>query len=288
MLLLLPVDAGRAEADYTVQVTRDATYGVGTVRDANGNPARQPLLVDVYAPANCDDTHKPALILVHGGGFRQGDKGDKNMVNFAQYFAARGFVCFSINYRMQRDNPPETAAFTGDDRARAAAIHAAFVDAKTAVRWVRSNATAFGIDPDRLSALGGSAGAITVLAVAFTDETRFMSDVPGQTIARENHPGVSSRINACASCWGSAALFSDAIDKNDPPVLLFHGQEDKNVNTPPSASEFVSEKCRAAGVPVELHILPGFGHGAWAATVDGKSLVEVTWDFMQRHLTGRR
>lgn len=284
LLLAFVSGVAHAETPYSVNVTRDAQYGVGTVRDDAGNASRQPLLLDVYAPANCADRNKPALILVHGGGFRNGDKGDKNMAHFAQYFAARGFVCFSINYRMQRDNPPDNGVIPGEDRARAAAIHAAFVDAKTAVRWVRANATVFGVDSNRIAALGGSAGAITVLAVAYTGEDTFLTDVPGRRVARENHPGVSSRINACASCWGSAAMFSDDVDRSDPPVLLFHGEDDKNVNTPPAASEFVRDKCKAAGVPVELHMLPGFGHGAWAAKVDDKTLVEVTWDFMQRNL----
>jgi len=275
--------AAHAEPMYDVEVVKDIVYGTGPSRTADGKTVPFALKLDAYLPKNCPDTKKPVLLCVHGGGFRSGSKEVVAMVHFAELFAQHGFACFSINYRMMGEKPPAPREFSGGNDQKAAA-HAAFVDAKAAVRWIRANKDKYGLDGGHIAAMGGSAGAITVLALAFTDDNAFTTDLPGAKIAPENNPDQSASIQACISCWGSATMLKDAIGKNAPPVLLFHGVDDKNVNTPASGSEDVYKRLQGLGVAAELRLLPGFGHGAWKATVDGRSLQEVALDFVQREM----
>jgi para-nitrobenzyl esterase len=283
LFIALLAVCGTALAEFEVEVIKDVVYGSGPSRSADGTTMPFALKLDAYLPKNCPDMKKPVLLCIHGGGFRGGSKNTPHIVQFAQYFAQRGYASFSIDYRMMDQDPPAPQEFHGGNKQKAAA-HAAFVDTKTAVRWIRANKEKYGIDPDRIAAMGGSAGAITSLALAFTDDKSFVTDIPGQTIAKENHPEILSRIQACVSCWGSVTMFNDALSKSAPPVLLFHGVDDKNVNTPASGSMDVHKRLKALGVPAELRLLPGFGHGAWKATVDGRALYEVAFDFVQREM----
>ena len=90
---------------YSVAVEKDVVYGAGAV-DETTTPGSIDLLLDVYRPVGADAPDKPAMLLVHGGSFRGGSKSDGQMQEAAQYFASRGWVCFSIDYRLEGDDPP--------------------------------------------------------------------------------------------------------------------------------------------------------------------------------------
>jgi Carboxylesterase family len=77
-----------------VNVARDLTYG--SAPDAQGNPVQ--LKLDLYQPAGDTAAERPALIWVHGGGFTAGDK--SSGATQASFFARRGYVAASINYRL--------------------------------------------------------------------------------------------------------------------------------------------------------------------------------------------
>ena len=113
-----------------VRVKRDVTF-----RTVDG----EKLALDVYQPAT-KGKDRPAVVVIHGGGWTQGDK-----AWFAQQgdqLAERGFVAFSVNYRLAPAHP----------------YPAAVEDVEAAVEWVRKNAKKYGVDPKRIGALGGSAG----------------------------------------------------------------------------------------------------------------------------------
>src|SRR5439155_24744480 len=109
--------------------------------------------LDIYRPAGTE-VH-PALILIHGGAWKSGCKGDVGTE--AWRAVAAGFVVFAINYRLDCDPafpPPDV-----DDPALCG--YGAFLpvtDVVTAVLWVRANGSRFGADPARVAALGFSAG----------------------------------------------------------------------------------------------------------------------------------
>src|SRR5256885_956012 len=129
-MITVAITAPSGAAQGGVTVKNDVTY-----RTVDG----EQLGLDVYQPAKKGKS-RPAVVVVHGGGWTQGDK-----ALFAQQgnqLAERGFVAFSINYRLAPAHP----------------YPAAVQDVEAAVAWVRKHAKAYGVDPKRVGALGGSAG----------------------------------------------------------------------------------------------------------------------------------
>src|SRR5256886_14943428 len=128
VITALAAPAGAAQGGVTVKP--DVTY-----RTVDG----EQLGLDVYRSAKKGKT-RPAVVVVHGGGWSQGDK-----ALFAQQsnqLAERGFVAFSINYRLAPAHP----------------YPAAVQDVEAAVAWVRKHAKEYGVDPARIGALGGAGG----------------------------------------------------------------------------------------------------------------------------------
>jgi acetyl esterase/lipase len=267
-----------------LDITYDVAYAV-----ANYSPTAaqttwevKTLYLDVYEPA--DDTKAPrrALILVHGGSFLEHGKSNERMVDWATYFANRGFVVFSIDYRLVPDYPPAPlyweTSFLPDT------AHAVTVDAKAAVRFVRANAASYNVDPNRIALLGESAGAIAGAGVAFTNSEDLASDGPSFPIPTSNNPAASARINAYIHFWGNADHVLSKIDANDPPTMIVHGNEDDVFLTPFQAAERLNFFLDIIGVPNDFYEADGFGHGAWNYRLRGKSLERLTWEFLQEHM----
>lgn len=108
--------------------------------------SQRELQLDLYAPAfsspsvfSTQDV-RPAIVLVHGGGWRAGYR--ENLTPLAQALALRGYVAATISYRLA----PE------------AKYPAAIYDVKAAIRWLRMNAKKYAIDVDHIAVAGGSAG----------------------------------------------------------------------------------------------------------------------------------
>lgn len=108
--------------------------------------------MEVYFPPGHDPAKDkvPGLILFHGGGWHGGDL--SQFRGACAYFASRGLVCATAEYRMlggeAKDLPP------GESKKRVC-----ITDAKSAIRWFRQQSRAFGMDPQHLIVGGGSAGA---------------------------------------------------------------------------------------------------------------------------------
>lgn len=118
-------------ARYLVTVKQDIAYG------PLGDQGEK---LDVCTPTNLPGAH-PGLVLIHGGGWFSGDKHD--FLDLCRYFASQGIVSATINYRL------------GPTHQWPAQIN----DAQLAVRWLRTHASDYALDPERLCAFGGSAGA---------------------------------------------------------------------------------------------------------------------------------
>ena len=107
----------RSNSAEPVRVLRDITYGTALVgyNAGHGPMASRALLLDVHRPAGVSSERRPGIILAHGGAFHRGTKDDDAVTvdghsntPIAEYcarFAARGFVCFSIGYRMAPEDP---------------------------------------------------------------------------------------------------------------------------------------------------------------------------------------
>ena len=95
--------------------------------------------MDVYRPKG-EWGQLPAVVCIHGGGWAKGDR--SSHANLAKALAARGYVAATISYRLSGESPFP------------AQIH----DCKAAVRFLRANASEYGINPDKIGAIGLSAG----------------------------------------------------------------------------------------------------------------------------------
>jgi acetyl esterase/lipase len=224
----------------SVGVSRDLTYG--RAPDNQGNPVS--LKLDLYQPAGDQVGRRPAIVYVHGGGFSHGDKGAG--ASFADYFAKRGFVVTSINYRLLA--PPGCGGHTDPPPDCEAASLAAQHDAQAAVRWLRAKKAIRGIDPTRIAMAGSSAGAITSLLVDWRRED------PGTS----GNPGYSSTIRAASSISGGTPT-NDYISAEDGPAIFFHGTEDHTVPYDWAVSNY--QAMRSLGISSVFHSFPGAGHG---------------------------
>ena len=123
-------------------------HGISVLRDIPYDPAGHPMhRLDVWIPKRLPSP-RPALLYLHGGGFRILSKETHWIMALA--FARRGFVVFNANYRLAPRNP----------------FPAALEDACAAYRWVVHHARRYGADPDRLVVAGESAGANLTVALS--------------------------------------------------------------------------------------------------------------------------
>src|SRR5690242_2770308 len=205
----VPTPVGPAPIRYrdvifpTLTVTPALTYG--SAPDQSGNSVA--LTLDMYRPAGDTQTGRPAIVLVHGGGFSAGNSHNGAVVTMAKGFAQRGYVAVSINYRLFNTTKEKCGTQATPSQNCITAAITAQHDAQAAVRWLRRNATTYGIDPTRIAVGGGSAGAATALAVAVN------STDPGAS----GNPGYSSKVGAAISISGAlpGSLAKSDFDRAD-------------------------------------------------------------------------
>ncbi len=222
----------------TVTTTKDVAYGSAV----NQQGATVALNLDVYRPTGDSATSRPAIVWVHGGSFRSGDKTSPELVDEATTFAKKGYVNVSINYRLSPGGC--SAALPTVECIQA--IHDAMHDAQAAVRFLRANAATYGVDANRIAIGGSSAGAITALDVGYGP------DDPGTS----GNPGFSSAVRGAVSLSG-AKIFGVA-DAGDAPALLFHGTADTTV--PYQWAVNTVNEAQAAGLDAYLTSWSGAGH----------------------------
>jgi len=222
----------------TLQLQSDVKYGSAFNTHTKQT---QSLLLDVYQPPKTDERKlRPAMVVIHGGGWSSHNKTEEWAVKMAGHFAAYGFVTVSIDYRLEgQDHAPA---------AKEAANLDAMYDAKAAVRWLVKNSKDLRIDASRISAFGGSAGAATVA---------FMVAVPGE--GDSGNPGFPSNLTVGVSLSGM--LWPDkfgGIKATDPPYIDFHGTADTKI--PLLAAQLTNNAMQKANATSFLVTFEGQGH----------------------------
>jgi acetyl esterase/lipase len=228
----------RYREEVFANVTRTNGIVFGSAVDQTG--ATVTLRLDKYEPAGDTATARPAVVWVHGGGFSGGSRTSPEVVEEANLFARKGYVIVSIDYRLWPGGcfPPTTQCLT-------AITHAKW-DAQAAVRYLRANAGALKVDPNRIAIAGTSAGAITALNVGYGPED----------VGTSGNPGFPSTVRAAVSLSGAAVLTTP--NRGEPPALLFHGDADQIVQYQ-SAVNTVNA-ARNAGLVANFTVWPGEGH----------------------------
>jgi len=286
----------KLNAAYEVSITEDITYAEGLSHDSwnSANTSVVPLLMDSYVPDN-DLQNRPLLMLIHGGGFSGGSKQQEALVYMANYYASRGFVVFSIDYRLRGDMgtiPQEWIdATTNVDPAELDQLYAMYPahrDAKAALRWIIANADNYSINKDYITVGGGSAGAITSIGLGVSELGDYKDEI---SLSEDNTLSTTSlsqtyEVKTILDFWGSDVSIEilesiygyQKFDSNDPALFIAHGTEDTTV--PFSSAEDLKNICETNEIDFVYYPLEGRGHGAWGATVNGKSLSELSFDFI--------
>jgi len=245
----LPRPPGDAPLRYRDQVfsnsgvTTNIQYGEAP--DANGNPVA--LRLDLYQPSPDSQTSRPALVWVHGGGFSSGDKSNTVPVDIGQTFSKQGYVVASINYRLLGSG---CVANPSQPSCTIAALEAQH-DAQAAIRYLRANASTYGIDPARIAIGGESAGGITATLVGLHSED----------VGSSGNPGFDSTVRGFVSISGGLpnGIFASP---GDALGLFFHGTADNVV--PYQWSDATTAEMIKAGVGAWLQHQDGAGHVPYA------------------------
>lgn len=223
---------GEPSATDGVVVTTDVTYGAAP--DETG--ALEVLRLDLYDPAAVLGT-RPALVMVHGGGFSQGDKADPVYAAMGRAFAEQGLVVASVNYRLRPDRYPDFPVASLD------AQH----DVQAAVRWMRAHAGELRIDPGRIAVTGHSAGAIAALRVGTHP------DDPGES-------GTPDQPSGVAGVLAVSGFLADDVGAATPPLRMLHGTDD--VLVPLGWAHDTCRRWTVAGGGCDLVTYEGATHDA--------------------------
>ncbi len=250
--------------------------------------------LDLFLPKDDGKKLRPAVVVIHGGAWRSGDKGQLRML--AELFARRGYVAAAINYRL----------------APKYSYPAQLDDCQRAVRWLRKNAKEYRVDPKRFGAAGASAGGHLALLLG-TRETRDDSD--------PELKGISSKVQCVLSIFGptdftderyvqasknpiagralidflgkpydeAPNLWEEAsplhhVSPDDAPTFIIHGDRDPLV--PLEQSERFAEALKKVKVEVQLVVIKGMGHGPTTPEQREEFMkaIEQAAEFFDKHL----
>jgi acetyl esterase/lipase len=213
------------------------------------------LLADIAYPESAG--LKPAILSVHGGRWRAGNRTDASSIKVAQW-AGFGFFAMSIDYRLVGGSPAP----------------AAYLDLLCAIRWIHAHAGEYQIDPERVYLIGQSAGGQLVSLVATLGEGSFPR-VGGWDKARSDVRAVISvagpyELNTLS--WGNlwTPVTGDVTDARrvasplshvaaaNKPLLIIHSDDDKSV--PMQQALDMTERLKAAGARHRLVHYADRGH----------------------------
>lgn len=283
---------------YQVTVTKGIVYAEGLVHKDWESDATEtiPLLLDIYQPEGAP-ANRPAIILIHGGGFSQGSRNNAPLVTMAKFFASHGWVCFSIDYRLEADHgsvPVEwkevvnQSTYTDQQKSGMMAMYPAARDAKAAVRWLYANAETYQVNTNFITVGGSSAGAYLSIMLGVTEPEDYRDELnieedPTLESTNLDQPAV---IHTIIDLWGADGLIkmlewiglANHFDRKDAPILVVHGTADQTVNY--NRAEEIVTAYEETGAHYKFIPLEGAPHSAWDAVSDGKSLNVLAFDFI--------
>jgi acetyl esterase/lipase len=247
--------------DLAAPVKHEMPDSIALQRDLRYREGKSPAWkLDLAYPKDLAAKARPALVIIHGGGWIEGDKSSFTSLEYWAPgniidFAKRGFVAASINYRLSGEAP----------------FPAALEDCKCAVRWLRAHAKDYNIDVKRIGAYGNSAGGHLALLLGMTDRTAGLEgDGPYQELSSVvqavvsdsgpvdldfNKPDNRGLVKVMSQFLaGPPETMAERvrkaspisyIDRTTPPLLLIYGTADTQVTIGP-VDQFVVALQKAA------------------------------------------
>lgn len=250
----------------SVTTKADLTFATGRPDLVSGDPVD--LHLDVYTPAGDTVQNRPAIVWIHGGGFKGGTK--TAVATPAEEYARRGYVSVAVDYRLDpgnrcqdlQDGRVPTAEIPAETARCEAAIDAAQDDTALAVAWVRSHATQLGVDPDRIAAGGFSAGAVTAVHL-------------GERLNGAGGPVDPATKVAVVLAASGCNYELDTIDASDAPVSMLASQFDPAV--PFECSKAVVDRSAALGIDTQSLFHLGEGAHAMKLYEQYQAQTDAAW-----------
>lgn len=203
--------------------------------------------LDLALPNFGPQSDRPAIIIIHGGGWNAGSKDDMVYRALMIDYALKGYVVANVNYRLTREAP----------------MPACIEDVRCAVRWMKENAQNLGIDPNRIGSFGHSAGGHLSLMLGLNIENGAFED--------ENSPWINQSSSIACAVGGAppTEIGNPAIPwaqhpewwpigyigEVSTPFLILQGAEDPIVK--PELTEDWVYKMQQAGSSIEYLKVPG-------------------------------
>lgn len=203
---------------------------VAQITDVVYSDKNRALHLDAYF--NTTKKRNPAVIMIHGGGWRSGNKNQMKVM--AQEIASKGYSCFSIEYRLSLEAKYPEGVY----------------DVKNAIKFIKDNFRKFNVDPNKIAVLGCSSGGQMAALIGTTNKNLAFDDV-------KNKSKSSSKVNAIIDIdgvlafkhpessegeiaafwlkgtsaevpenWKNASALTHT-DKNTPPILFINSSIDR-------------------------------------------------------------
>lgn len=244
------------------------------------------LKMDVYFPAGESSTPRSAVVVVHGGAWMSGKRQD--MAQMAQGLAEAGFVAATVSYRLAPKHR----------------WPAMLDDVQTAVRFVRSKASAWNVNPKAIGSAGASAGGHLSLLLGFREtrdpkpaeyaglssKTQAVFNLFGPTdFRRDFAPSIDSLVEIVLGKKKAEAAEDirlacpvEWIDAQSAPVFTVQGDADPLV--PFAQAKWLKECLDKKGVKNELRIVPKMAHGVDPASAEQMKAISEAVAFLKSHL----
>lgn len=278
----IPVDSSYNLPDQVVKMTPKYPFIRPAVFEASdsvrflpnivyASVAGRPLHLDVFLPRYSTRSKLPVVVLVHGGGWRSGNKDMEHYM--ASVYARNGIAAVCVEYRLSME----------------ALYPAAVQDVKTAIRWVRYSARRYGFDPSRVAIHGESAGGQlasligswnvpvpsyqTAMYARFSDKVQAVVDVDGvqaflHPVSSEN--GDKSGKPGAGTLWFGVSSAVDSTRWIEASALTHVGAQSApflyiRSSVPRFTAGYVEMMAtlRAKGIYCEEHQIEGTPHSFW-------------------------
>lgn len=240
--------------DVPVTIRQNLSYNSIPVRGVNSRYH----LFDWYEGGGDKRSLAPLVILMHGGGFKLGNKATDSTPFIAKAFARNGYSCASINYRRSRKRP--LARF--EDLAEG--CFDALEDLQLAIRYFKQNWQEYSIDTNRIILAGNSAGGMMALQAVYPSRYELGLFTQKQQLSGLSKSCNPENIFAIINYWG--AIYDTAWLRNTKvPIMTIHGGKDRVVPNaenkgPLYGSEIIHRNAVLLGIPNEILVYKEFGH----------------------------